>query len=433
MRTFLTVWFGQLISIVGSGLTQFGLALWIFGETRSVTSLATVVLAASLPAIIVGPFAGSVVDRFDRRMVMIAADTVTGISAAVMAALFLTDTIQFWQILVMVGISSIANAFQEPAWLASVPLLVPKEQLSRANGMTHANQALGFVMTPVLAGILIATIGIGGILLIDFVTFVVAVVALLIVRIPRPETPGERDQPESLWADTADGLRYLRRRTGLLLFMVLAALLNFLLGFTNILLFPLLLSFTSETVAGTVLSVIGVAMLLGSIVASSWKGPTRRIRFVLATIATGGVFLATVGWRESAMWIAVWMGAMLLLVPLINTTSQTLWQLKVALDYQGRVFATRRVAATIAMPVSYLLAGPLADGVFEPLLAEGGGLAGSVGQIIGTGPGRGIGLMYIVMGIGIVVTSLSGFLIRPLRNIETDLPDVIPDDSVAAD
>ena len=429
MRTFFTVWAGQLISIIGSGLTQFGLGIWVFIETGSVTSLAAVILAASLPAIIVGPFAGAVVDRLDRRLVMIVADTVTGVTAAILAALFLTDSVALWHIFALAAVSSTANAFQEPAWLASVPLLVPKKHLNRANGMTQANQALGLVLTPVLAGILVGTIGMGAILIIDFSSFLFAIAALLIVRFPRAEPSKAEPKRASLWAETGDGLRYLRDRRGLLQFLFLAAILNFLLGFTNVLTFPLILSFTTEAVLGTVMSVVGVAMLVGSIVASAWEGTRRKMRFILTAMAVSGIFLAISGGRASAVWIAGFMAAFLIFIPIINATSQTLWQSKVALDYQGRVFATRRVIAVIANPAAYLLAGPLADRVFEPLMAEDGPLADSIGQIIGTGPGRGIGLMFIVMGLGVVATSLFGFMVKSLRNVEFDLPDVLPDEA----
>lgn len=431
MRTFFTVWIGQLVSIIGSGLTQFGLAIWVFTETGSVTSLASVIIAGAVPAIIVGTFAGAVVDRVDRRRLMIGADTVTGLGAAALAALFFMDTVQLWHILLVAGVSSTANAFQEPAWLASVPLLVPKKQLSRANGMTQANQALGLVLTPVLAGVLVGTVGIGAILAIDFATFLIAISTLLVIRIPKPKPSGAKPEKSSLWTETWDGLTYLRKRRGLLLFLFVAAILNFLLGFTNVLTFPLVLSFASEAVLGTVMSVVGVAMLIGSIVASAWSGARQKMRFILGAMAIAGVFLAMVGGMESAVWVGVFMAAFVIFVPVINATSQTLWQSKVALDYQGRVFATRRVIATIANPVAYLLAGPLADRVFEPLMAEDGRLAESIGQLIGTGPGRGIALMFMLMGLGIVVTSLLGFLIKPLRNVEADLPDVLPDEAPA--
>lgn len=426
MRTFFVVWGGQLVSVVGSGLTRFGVAFWVFDETNSVTSLAIVMLAATVPAIVIGPFAGTFVDRFDRRLIMIGADVLAGVSTVALALIWLTGDLELWHIVAASAIGAVGEAFQVPAYLASVTLLVPKEQLNRANGLTNANQALSLVVTPVLAGVLIATIGLGGILAIDVATFVAAVVTLLVVRFPRPE-PSETAEGSSFLAETVDGLRYLTDRIGLLLFLFLAAILNFLLGFHSLLVFPLLLSFTTETVVGSVLSAIGVAMLVGSVVASSWIGPKQKMRFMLVAIATGGVCVALSGFRASAVWIAVWTMGLMALVPMINATSQTLWQTKVAPDYQGRVFATRRVVAGIATPIAFVLAGPLADGFFEPLLADDGALASSVGQVIGTGPGRGIGLMYVLMGLGLTIVSLAGFAIRPLRDVETDIPDAIAD------
>lgn len=428
MRTFFIVWGGQLVSVVGSGLTRFGVAFWVFGETGSVTSLATVIFAASVPAIIIGPFAGTFVDRFDRRLIMIGADTLAGASTVALAVIWLTGDLELWHIVGASAIGAVGEAFQVPAYLASVTLLVPKEQLNRANGLTNANEALSVVVTPVLAGLLTAVIGLGGILIIDVATFAVAVVTLLVVRFPRPEV-SEDSKETSFLGETMDGLRYLTNRVGLLLFLFMAAILNFLLGFQGILAFPLLLSFTTEAVAGAVFSAIGIAMLIGSIVASSWVGPKQRMRFMLASMTAGGMCVALSGFRASAIWIAGWTMGLVALVPIINATSQTLWQTKVAPDYQGRVFATRRVIAGVATPIAFLLAGPLADGVFEPLLANDGTLVASIGQVIGTGPGRGIGFMYVLMGLGLAIVSLTGFAIRPLRNVETEIPDAIADSS----
>jgi len=424
MRTFFIVWGGQLVSVLGSGLTRFGVAFWVFGETGSVTSLAMVIFAASVPAIIIGPFAGTFVDRFNRRLIMIGADFLAGASTVALAVIWLTGNLELWHIIGVSAVGAVGEAFQVPAYLASVTLLVPKEQLNRANGLTNANQALGFVVTPVLAGLLIATIGLGGILMIDVATFVVAVVTLLVVRFPRPE-PSNTAEGTSFLGETVEGLRYLTNRVGLLVFLFLAAILNFLLGFHSILAFPLLLAFTTEAVVGSVFSAIGIAMLIGSIVASSWVGPKQRMRFMLASMTVGGICVAISGFRASAIWIAAWTMGLMALVPVINATSQALWQTKIAPDYQGRVFATRRVISGMVTPIAFVLAGPLADGIFEPLLADGGTLAGSIGQMIGTGPGRGSGFMYVLMGLGLAVVSLAGFAIRPLRDVETDIPDAI--------
>lgn len=426
MATFLVVWGSQLVSVLGSGITQFGLAIWIFQQSGSATSLSMVLLAGTVPALLVGPFAGTVVDRSDRRRMMIGADGVSGLLTVALAVLWLAGRLELWHVLVVAAVGSTAESFHQPAYIASVSLLVPKHQLNRANGLIHANQGLGLVLTPILAGALVGTVGLGGVLLIDVATCVVAVGTLLVVRIPRPESSSAATRGSSLLAGTAAGWRYLTARTGLLLLLLLTAVLNFLLGFVNALSLPLLLSFTTAAVVGTVTSVIGGAMLLGSLLASSWGGPERRMRFMLWAMGVGGLCVALSGLRASAVWIGAWMVGLMLLVPIFNALSQALWQTKVAPDYQGRVFATRRVIARIASPLALLLAGPLADRVFEPLLADGGALAGSLGAVIGTGPGRGIGSIFVVMGLGLAATSLAGFLIRPLREVETEIPDAIP-------
>ena len=429
MRTFFIIWGGQVVSVLGTGLTQFGVFFFVFGETGSVTSLAMVILAASIPSIIIGPFAGTIVDRIDRRWAMIGSDTVAGLSSILLAILWLTGNLEVWHIVATAAVSSVGQAFQEPAYMATIPLIVPKEQLNRANGLVNTTQALGTVVAPVLAGVLIVTIGLGGILIIDVVTFAIAVLALLIVRFPRPErsNASDPDATPSLLSETGDGFRYLKARTGLLIFLFVALVLNFLLGFTNVLTFPLILSFANETVMGTMLSSVGLAMLAGSIFASTWKGPQHRVRFILGMIVLGGIFVGLSGARANAFWIAGWFIAFMVLVPVVNATSQSLWQVKIAPHYQGRVFALRRMIAVGATPIAYALAGPLADNVFEPLMAPGGALADSVGSLIGVGPGRGIGLMYMIMGALLAITGVAGYMIPKLRNVERDIPDAIPD------
>lgn len=424
MRLFLIVWATQLISLLGSSMTQFGLMMWIYREADAVTAVSSVILAGALPALLVGPFAGTVVDRCDRRRVMLVADLVAGLLTVLLAVLWLSDELRYWHILVVAVVGSIADSFQQPAYLAAVTLLVPKAQLGRANGLLHANQGLGLIVAPLLAGLLVGSVGLGGVLLLDVLTCVLASATLFLVRFP--EVSRAAAARSSFWAGTLAGWRFLTARRGLMLLLWLAAGLNFLLSFTNVLSLPLLMSFTTEAVFGAVSAVIGGAMLAGGLVASSWRGPERRVRFMLAAMSFGGLCVALSGVRASAVWIAAWSVGLMFLVPLFNATSQALWQVKVPPEFQGRVFATRRVIARVASPLAMLLAGPLADRVFEPLLAPQGALAGTFGAVIGTGPGRGVGLMFCLMGLGLLALSLTGFALRPLREVETDLPDAIP-------
>ncbi|OFW67394.1 MAG: hypothetical protein A2Z12_05980 [Actinobacteria bacterium RBG_16_68_21] len=422
MRTFFTVWGGQLVSVIGTSLTGFGLSIWVYVETGSVTKLALVSLAFAVPATAISPFAGALVDRWDRRIVMLAADTAAGLGSLAIALLFMADSLQLWHIYLVVAVGAIGNAFQSPAWMASIPLLVPKAQLGRANGMVQLNDGLSLVIAPVLAGILLAAFDLPGVLIVDLATFAVAVATLSVVRFPRPD-----EYPEAatgtIRGDAAAGWRWVKDRPGLFGLLWIFAAVNFTLAFINVLIFPLVLAFASEAAAGSVLSAAGIGAVVGSIAVSVWGGPQRRIRGLAISIGVGGLGALLSGVRASVPMIAASAFILMAIVPIANTASQVLWQLKVPPGIQGRVFAIRRMISSAIAPIAILASGPLADKVFEPLLAQGGALASSVGAVIGTGPGRGVGFMFVIAGLGTALLGLLVYALPRVRNIETELPD----------
>lgn len=422
MRTFLVVWSGQLVSILGTTMTGFGLSMWIYVETGSVTQLAMVSLAFSLPTVLLSPFAGALVDRWDRRVVMLAADSAAGLGTLAILLLYSSDALQLWHIYVVAGVGAMANTFQSPAWMASIPLLVPKHQLGRANGMDQVNGGMSLVVAPLVAGILLAAFDLPGVLLVDLATFVVALVTLSIVRFPRPESQPEMSTG-TLRGDVVVGWRWLKVRRGLLGLLIVFASINFTLSFFNVLLFPLVLSFASEVSTGTVFSIGGIGTLVGSLAVGVWGGPKARVRGLMFSLIAMGVFVSAAGLHAAVWAIAGSVAAVELAVPIANTSSRVLWQLKVPPALQGRVFAIRRTIASAISPIAILSAGPLADRVFEPLLAPGGSLVPTVGSVIGTGPGRGIGLMYVIAGIVLATVAVIGYALPRIRNIETELPD----------
>ncbi len=424
MRTFFTVWGGQLISVVGTTMSGFGLSIWVYVETGSVTKLAMASLAFALPATLLSPIAGALVDRWDRRVVMLAADTIAGIGTLAIALLYMNDALELWHIYLVAAVGAVANTFQMPAWLASIPLLVPKQHLGRANGMVQLNDGLSMVVAPVLAGVLLAAFDLPGVLIVDLATFVVAVITLGLVHFPRPEGHAETSTG-TVRGDAIAGWRWVKDRPGLFGMLWIFAGVNFTLSFTNVLLFPLVLSFASEASAGTVLSVAGLGVMVGSIAVSAWGGPKRRIRGLMGSIVAAGILLATAGLHQAVWAIALPSFFFMALVPVANTSSQVLWQLKVPPALQGRVFSIRRMISSAISPIAILSAGPLADKVFEPLLAKGGSLASSVGSIIGTGPGRGIGFMVVLSGLSAAVMGVIGYALPHIRHVETELPDYV--------
>jgi MFS family permease len=424
LLTFIMIWFGQLVSLVGSGLTSFVLGVWVFQTTGSVTLYGLIVLSATLPNILLSLPAGALVDRWDRRQVMIWSDVGAGFSTLAVALLFIAGQIRVWHICLASAITSAFSAFQWPAYSASITLLVPKEQYGRANGMVQLAQAIGYIVSPVLAGVLLVKIHVQGVILIDFATLICAVFTLLPIRIARPTVTAEGGVGKgSLWREAVYGLTYLAARAGLFGILILFASLNFLMGFVNTLVTPMILAFTTADGLGTVITIGGIGMLVGGIAMSVWGGPKRRINGMLGFLVLFGLFIALGGVRRSVILVAVAAFGFFFCVPFISACSAAIWQSKIAPDIQGRAVAARSMVAQAAMPIAMLMAGPLADYVFEPLLVEGGRLAGGVGRLIGAGPGRGIGLMFILAGVLTTLAAAVGYLHPRIRRVEDELPD----------
>ena len=432
MRTFLVVWFGQLVSLVGSGLTNFALGVWVYQRTGSATEFALISVFSVLPAILLSPLAGAIVDRRDRRMLMIQSDTVAGLSTVAIALLLFAGRLEIWHIYISAAISSGASAFQYPAYAASTTLLVPKKHLGRAAGMARIAEALSLIVAPALAGVLIGIIQLEGIILIDFVTFLFAVGTLFVVRFPAvPRSSASAGERRTMRGDVLFGLRYLLDRPGLLWLSLYFTSLNFMFAFANVLLTPLVLSFSSAEGLGAIVSALGGGLLLGSLVMSAWGGPKRRILGAYAFGFGQALMLTLAGWRSDVLVLSVAMFVLAFGAPLADGSVNALRQAKIAPDVQGRVFAFSRMLAMAAIPVAYLLAGPLADNVFEPLMRPDGPLASSLGRLIGTGAGRGIGLIFIVAGLLSLLATLAAIAYPRVRNVQQELPDHAPEEASA--
>jgi DHA3 family macrolide efflux protein-like MFS transporter len=430
MRTFFIIWAGQLVSLIGSGLTSFALGVWIYDQTGQATPFALTVLFGSLPGVLLAPIAGVAADRWNRRRIMILADTGAALLTLFVAFLlfFSKGGLQVWHIYTVALVGASLGAFQQAAYQPSVTMLVPKEHFGRASGLMQTGYAVQGIISPLLAGVLYVTIGLQGIVAIDFITYFFAIGALLLVRIPQPErTDEDRAAEGSVLRQATFGWNYLVERRALLAMLFYYALVNFLLGFSSVLMTPLILSFNPASVLGAIQMVGSIGLLVGSLLMSAWGGPQRKMNGVYAFIALFSLGFFFIGWRESAVWIGLGLFILLFSLPLASGSSQVIWMSKVEPAIQGRVFSIRRMLASAITPLAYLIAGPLADNVFGPMMSEGGALAEQVGQIIGVGPERGIGLMFILSGVLLLVVTAAAYAYPRLRLIEDELPDVVPD------
>ena len=430
MRTFFVVWAGQIVSLVGSGLTNFSLGIWVNLSGRgTATQYTLTLLFALLPITLFSPIAGALVDRWDRRRTMIVCDIGSSILPVITAALLWTGQLMIWHIWVIVFSASLFTTFQRPAFAASIALLAPKEQLGRANGMVQLALGVAQLIAPAFAGILIATIQIEGVLLLDFATFLFSLVTLLLVRFASVSAPaGAASQRRSLLGDVATGWTYLRRRGELLQLMMLIATSNFLFGFVQALAQPMMLAFgTTPLVVGVVLTIGGSGMLVGALAVSIWGGPRRRVHNILGFLLLCAPALMLGGVRPSVSLIAIAAFVLFFCQPFINSAFYALMQTKIDSSMQGRIFSISQMVTSTATPIALLLAGPLADYLLNPLLVPGGTLAGSLGRIIGVGPGRGIGLLFIGLGVLLAALVVGAYLSPNIRNAEERLPDALPD------
>lgn len=425
MAVFIVTWLGQTVSQIGSGLTGFALGVWVYQTTGSALQFALISLSATLPRIVLSPLAGVLVDRGNRRWAMIIGDTGAGIGSLIMAGLFLTGQLQTWHIYLATAFSAAFSTLQWPAYAALTPQLVSKENLGRANGMIQMGRGASEIFAPLLAGILVLSIGVQGIILIDVATFAFAVLTLLLIRLPQTARPAQKPSDTSFWRELVFGWTYLQARPGLLGLLVFLAVINFVWAMLGAVLTPMVLSFTTPDKLGLIITLAGGGYLSGSLLMGAWGGPKRRMLGVIGFEMLSAASFVVMGLRPSVWLVACGACVAHLAIAMGLSCNQALWQSKVDSSVQGRVFATQQMVTQAVAPLGYIVAGLLADNILEPLLFVNGSLASSVGRIIGTGPGRGMALLLI--GLGLVKFSLSlwGLAFPALRQVEDALPDGI--------
>lgn len=424
MRTFTFIWLGQLVSTLGSGLSGFALGVRVYDSTRSTTLFAISLLVYILPTILVAPVAGVLADRWDRRRVMILSDSLAGAATLGILLIVFTSELQIWQIYIAQFLLSTANTFQWPAYTAATSQLVPKEQLGRAAGMSQVGEAISSLISPAVAGALYVTAGLKLILSIDILTYLFALATLLLVRFPKPMATDEGAQGQgSFLKEALYGWHYLRQRPGLLHLQMVWAVINFTASVSIALFTPMILEITTPDVLGYITSIASIGFLLGTLVMSAWGGPKRKIFGTYTFESVIGLSFVITGLSASIPLVTAgyWLG--LFAMPITNGCTQAIWLRKVAQDVQGRVFAVRRMIAFSMIPLAYLASGPLSEKVFIPLLVEGGPLADSLGRVFGTGPGRGIGLMYCCFGLLYMLIAQVVILDPRIRRMELELPD----------
>lgn len=425
---FTLVWIGQLVSVLATQMSGFALSIWIYERTNSATALGLAQVFFITPFLLISPIAGAMVDRYDRKWMMALSDLSAGVATLAVLVLQGLGLLEVWHLYAAALLQGLGNAFQWPAYSAAISLMVPKEQLGRANGMMSLVEAGPAVIAPFAAGALLPFIGLTGVLTIDVVTFVVAVLALIVVVIPpAPVSAAGASAAGSIWSEAAFGFRYIFARPGLLGLQLVFFFGNLLFGMVGTLAQPFILSRTHNDAftLGLVMGIGASGGVGGAILMSAWGGFKRRVHGIFGGWIVAAIGMLIVGLSTGLPGWIIGSVVMFGVGPIMNASSQAIWQSKVEPDVQGRVFSARRLISWFAGPVSPIIAGVLADQVLEPAMQSGGALTPIFSPLVGVGPGAGIAVLFIVISVLTVAIGLIGYGVPEIRDVETRLPDAV--------
>jgi MFS family permease len=417
-KKFLIIWLGELISNIGSGMTAFGIGVYVWQLTHSAVDVSMVETAALLPMIILCPAAGVLADRFDRRLLMILGDTVAAFGLIVMLVLMKTGHIQVWQICLCVGFDSAFVALLDPSYKATITDLLTEDEYAKASGMVSIASSSKFLISPIIGGLILASSGVEMILIVDILTFVVTVVAIFAVR-KSLMAKSQVNKEMNFFKDLKEGWLIILESKGVLQLVILVSVLMFYMGFIQVLSKPMILSFTSEKTTGILQTVVACGMMVSSIMIGSGTLKKKYVNVMVASFIVSGITMAGFGATTSIPVIIISGFLFFASLPYATTSIDVLIRKSIDNEKQGRAWGLISLISQLGYVIAYVLAGVLADYVFNPALVEGGVLADTVGKIIGTGEARGIGFLIILAGLGLIITALIVSKSKSIREMET--------------
>jgi len=414
---FLIIWFGQLISGIGSGLTAFALGVYAFDRTHSATVYSLIILFAFLPSYLLKPFGGTLADRFDRRLMMMLGDLGSSLGLVFILLMLLSGMNEMWIIYVGVALSSVFVALQNPAYKASVTDLLDEENYAKASGLVQLTESAKYLVSPIIAGFLMHCMKIEYILVIDIATFLLAVFTVFGVKkaIQKPEKvkPGTNFRTEFF-----EGFIYTFARKELVALLTVVSLITFFVGFLQTLIGPMILPFANAKTLGISQTIAATGMLFSSFFIGVFHNSKKQVGILSVSLAVVGIFYALFGTSTNIVWVTIYGFLFFTALPFVNTSIEVLIRKMVDNEVQGRVWSIVSLISQLGMIVAFAIAGTLADKVFNPMLQPNGALAASVGQLIGTGNGRGIGLMFVISGVLVLITSVAIGSLKSIKNLD---------------
>jgi len=401
----------ETLCLLGSEIARFGISVWIYQSTQSVSAFSALLVANLVPGMLARPIAGGIVDRAPRKRVMIGASLVSLVGTLVVFGGAAVGELSLPIVLVGAAVASIGESFQWPALAATLPLLAEDEDLPRYNGLLESGRAIGRFAGPAIGGVSFALVGVTGLVAIEVVTFAIGLTVLATMHVPDPK--GADDDEGTLWSDTLVGFRWISSHGPMLKFLLVATFANFFLAIGEVVAQPYGLSVLSKREFGIVSGLFGAGMIVGGLVCGPLGRRLTNIQqFLWSGLVIGAVYIAFGFSRDAYMFGAIDF-TIAAMMTVANASIMTIWQVKVPDELQGRVFSAMEMIADLVTPASFLLAAPIADRLAPWVFTHS--RAGSIWGASETGE---LGALFSAMGALIIVLFVIAATVRDVRDVE---------------
>ena len=400
---FLLLWSGQLVSAIGGGLTSFGLGVYVFDRTGSAAGMAFITLLAFLPTLVLSVPAGVLADRYDRRLLMMLGDGLSAIGILYILICMLTGGAKLYQICIGVLVSSVFSSLLEPAYRATVTDLLSEEEYSRASGMVSLAGSARYLISPLLAGLLLAVSDIRLLLILDICTFFFTVITTGMAR--QGLTAKAAEAREGFVQSFREGWRAVTGKRGVLILILVSSVITCFMGVFQILAEPLLLDFTSSTVLGIAETVCACGMLASSLLLGICGIKKGYVKVLCLSLLFAGIAMAVFGLKENIYLIGIAGFCFFAMLPFANNCLDYLVRTNIPDDLQGRAWGLIGFLSQIGYVAAYGTAGLLADQIAKNLKI---------------GVGRGAAAVIIISGILLGVTAAVLYRIQSVKELEHD-------------
>ena len=422
MKNFYKLWLGELISNIGSGMTAFALSVYVYKKTGSVSYVSLITLLSFMPSIVLSPIGGLLADRYDRRLLMIIGDLFSGLGLVYILWNIQAEENSIVPIFVGITFSSIFTSLLEPSYRATLTDILEEENYAKASGLIQVAGSAKYLISPVIAGMILSVADIRVILLLDILTFITTCLMIFLVR--KSMNSETQNYKKDSFKGLLEGLFIIKENRGVYFLVIIMFFVCFFMGFIQILIRPMILALSSVKTAGMMESLCAVGLLIGSL----WigiAGIKKNYSKILAVACFFcGIFMSMTGVNENLNIIGISTFLFFSTLPFMNSCADVLVRVSIPNELQGRIWGLISLITQMGTVIAYIISGIMADYIFEPMFNKNGLLVKNIGMIIGTGKGRGIGFMLILSGMGMLIMAIIIWKNREIREVSEKCVDL---------